>query len=171
MKRNLRNVIFVLFIFISTISFSQEAYKRTVGLTTSFHQGDFGIQIPFWVDQRTTIAPYFSVKSISEAGTDFAVGVIPKMYISMDKLAPYVGIKLGAVFYNPPDGSTSENTTDFFGGFAFGGDYFLDPRFCIGVEAQLNLAVSDENSSRFGNPGGNNFNTGMAINASIFFGK
>jgi hypothetical protein len=48
---------------------------------------------------------------------------------------------------------------------------FFDPHFSIGVEAQMNVRSSDNDSSRFGNPGGTNFNTGSAVTANIYFGK
>ncbi|MBK9412230.1 MAG: hypothetical protein IPN61_02210 [Bacteroidetes bacterium] len=164
--------ILILFLtLISMQSFSQESYKRTAGLTTSFTQGDLGIQVPIFVTQSISLAPYVSIKTISDAGSDFGVGLIPKFYINNSKLSPYFGLKFALAFYSPPAGSLAKSTTDILGGMAFGGDYFFDPRFAIGVEGQINVAVSDEYSSRFNNPGGSNLNTAMAINVSIFFGK
>jgi hypothetical protein len=52
---------------------------------------------------------------------------------------------------------------------AFGAEYFLSDSFSFGVEAQGNLTKSDENSSRFGNPGGVNFNTGAMVSATVYF--
>ncbi len=170
MNQSIR-VVLLLLTLITFKSYSQENYKRTVGLTTSFTQGDLGIQFPIFITQKVSLAPYISVKSISDAGTDFGVGLIPKFYINNNKLSPYFGLKCALAFYAPPDGSSSESTMDIISGAAFGGDYFFDPRFAIGVEGQLNVAISDENSSRFNNPGGINFNTAMAINVSVFFGK
>jgi hypothetical protein len=167
----LTSFLLVLLTFYSIQSFSQESYKRTVGLTSSFTQGDLGIQVPIFVSQSVSLAPYVSMKTISDAGSDFGVGLIPKFYINTNKLAPYFGLKFALAFYSPPSGSSARNTTDILGGMAFGGDYFFDPRFAIGVEGQINVAVSDEYSSRFNNPGGSNLNTAMAINVSIFFGK
>ena len=161
----------IIILLVSLSSFSQETYKRTVGLTTSFTQGDLGIQVPIWVTQSISLAPYFSLSTVSDAGTDYVVGLIPKFYINMSKLAPYIGLKFALALYSPPEGSLSESTNDVLGGMAFGGDYFFDPRIAIGVEGQINIAASDDNSSRFSNPGGTNVNTGMAINISVFFGK
>jgi hypothetical protein len=151
-------------------AYAQDSYKRTVGLAANIQQSDVGIQIPIWIENKITIAPFVSAKYISAAGTDYTFGVIPKFYINMDKLSPYIGLKFGVLMANPSD-QYQESTADYVGGIAFGGDYFFDPRFSIGVEAQLNISESDENSSRFGNNGGSIINTGMAVTASVYFGK
>ncbi|NIT55304.1 MAG: hypothetical protein GWN00_03390 [Aliifodinibius sp.] len=85
----------------------------------------------------------------------------------MDRVASYVGGRAGA-FFNLPSGN-AEETTDWLLGLALGGEYFLNPRFSIGVEAQANFAISDDSSGRFGNPGGLSLNTATAIFASIYF--
>ncbi len=167
----LTSLLLLVLTLISQQSFSQESYKRIAGLTTSFTQGDLGIQIPIFISQSVSLAPYVSINTVSDAGSDFSVGLIPKFYINTNKLAPYFGVKFALAFYSPPSGTLAKSTTDILGGMAFGGDYFFDPRFAIGVEGQINVAVSDEYSSRFNNPGGTNLNTGMAINVSIFFGE
>ena len=41
--------------------------------------------------------------------------------------------------------------------------------FSIGVEGQVNAAISDDASSRFGNPGGTNINTATAVLAAFYF--
>jgi hypothetical protein len=155
--------------FISINLFAQEPIKRTVGLSTSIQQSDLGIQIPIWIKNKATVAPFISFNIISDAGNEITIGIIPKFYLNEKKLMPFVGFKIGDIIYNPPSSSGSKSTNDLLIGGAFGGDYFFDPQFCIGVEAQINYALSDDNSDRFGNPGGSNLNTAMAVTASVFF--
>jgi hypothetical protein len=62
-----------------------------------------------------------------------------------------------------------DSVTDIIAGLGFGGDFFLDEQFSLGVELQGNFTFSDEGSMRFGNPGGINFNTASQITASIYF--
>jgi hypothetical protein len=54
-------------------------------------------------------------------------------------------------------------------GLALGGEYFLAPRFSVGVEAQLNGAFPAEESSRFGMRGSRTINTATAVNATFYF--
>ena len=149
--------------------FGQETKKRCVGLAATIQQSDVGIQLPIWLNDKITLAPYISFAMVSDAGNDIGIGIIPKFYINTNKLSPYVGLKIADIIYNPPSSSSSKSTNDLLLGIAFGGDYFFDPQFAIGVEAQLNYALSDDNSDRFGNPGGATVNTGMAVSASVFF--
>jgi len=149
--------------------FAQETKKRCVGLSTTFQQSDLGIQVPIWLSNKMTLAPYISFAMVTDAGNDIGIGIIPKFYLNTNKLSPYIGFKFATIIYNPPASANSKSTSDLLIGMAFGGDYFFDPQFAIGVEAQLNYAISDDNSDRFGNPGGGNLNTAMAVSASVFF--
>jgi hypothetical protein len=54
---------------------------------------------------------------------------------------------------------------------AFGAEYFIDPRFSIGIELQGNATKSDKNSMRFGNPGNWNFNLATMVSANMYFLK
>jgi len=82
-------------------------------------------------------------------------------------MMPYLGLKFGALFYFP-DGD-KKSTLDFMTGVAFGGEYFFNEHFSLGIEAQGNFTISDKSSERFGNPGKTNFNLGTQVSASIYF--
>jgi len=86
-------------------------------------------------------------------------------------LAPYVGLKLGTILNFPSSENSVDSKTkvDLLGGLAFGAEYFFTENFSLGVEAQGNFTKSDENSFRFGNPDGLNFNTATMISATIYF--
>ena len=99
------------------------------------------------------------------------IGIVPKYYFKTEQVAPYAGLRAGAIFYNPADKNEINvtKTTDILVGGAFGADYFFFEKFSIGVELQGNFTISDENSFRFGNPGNVNFNTAAAVLVSVYF--
>ena len=99
-------------------------------------------------------------------GNDIGFGIGYKSYLKSSKVSPYFSPKAG-VFINNPD--KGKSLVDLYFGLGIGADYFFDPKFCIGVEAQLNGTKSDKMSARFGNPGGINLNTAAALNAIIYF--
>lgn len=66
----------------------------------------------------------------------------------------------------PDDG---DPITDYIVGLLGGGEYFFSANFSVGIEGQLNISISDENSSRFSNPKGTNVNTASVIFATIYF--
>ena len=145
----------------------EKAVKRTLGLSASLQGGQLDILLPIWIGNKVVIAPAFSAVYAEGAGADLGIGFAPRFYFRMEKIAPYVGGR-AAAFFSLPTGNVG-NTTDWLLGLALGGEYFLDDKFSIGVEAQANFTISDEQSDRFGNPGGLAINTGTAIFASIYF--
>jgi len=149
----------------------KDDFKRTIGLSGSIQGSQFGISIPIWIGEKFVLAPSFSIKQVERSGGDYSFALSPRYYFKTEKLAPYAGLKLGALF-NKLD-SESDNSSnfkvDYLFGLAFGAEYFLSPNFSFGVEAQANLTKSSENSYRFGNPGGLVFNTGTMITASVYF--
>jgi hypothetical protein len=172
MKYMMKNVKFLLFILLlsTTYSFSQDQIKRTIGLTALVQGQQFGIQMPLWFASSVSLAPFIEFKYVENQGVDYIVGIVPKFYYNMNKkLVPYLGAKFGFAFYEPDSQLNKSGTTDRIMGIAFGGEYFFDPRFSIGVEGQINYTKSDKYSSRFGNPGGSNINTGSVITANIYF--
>lgn len=159
----------LIFTFFTSYTFSQDNLK--VGLSGSVQSNQFGILIPVWVGEKTVFAPAFDVKFAQDIGSEFSFGFAIRMYIKKDKIAPYIGLKIGAVKYTPSRNNILDNSKSFdiLAGIAVGGEYFLANNLSIGVEAQGNLTKSDENSYRFGNPGGINFNTATMIIANIYF--
>lgn len=137
-----------------------------VGLATSIQDGQFDIMVPIWLGEKFSLAPVVGILFAEGGGSDIRIGVAPRFYLRKEELSPYVGLRVGALMSSPSNGSS---TTDIVLGGAFGGEYFLSASFSLGVEAQLNLALSDDNSTRFGNPGKKNINTGAAVIASVYF--
>lgn len=144
------------------------AQQRSWGLSASLQQGELGINVPLWLGEKFVLAPTLGLVSASDIATDLSVGIIPKFYISTDQLSPYVALRLIGIF-NSPASESENNKTDILAGIAFGGEYFFASSFSMAVEAQGNFVKSDEDSNRFGNPGGTNFNLAGAVTASIYF--
>ncbi|MFQ5605312.1 MAG: hypothetical protein ACE5HS_18760 [bacterium] len=144
----------------------EESEKRKFGISASLQSSQFDILLPFWLDDKTVIAPAVNVVFIEDGATDLGIGIAPSIYLRTAKAAPYISARVGS-FLNNIEGGNS--TTDWLLGLAFGGEYFFDPKFSIDVETQVNATISDAGSLRFGNPGGFNLNTGTAVIASIYF--
>lgn len=168
MKGKLLQLI-VIFILSSTFLYSQES--KRIGLSGSIQGNQFGILVPIWLGEKFAIAPAFDLKIAEKVGIDFGIALAPRFYFKKEKIAPYFGLKVGALINKPSSENVIDPKTkvDLLGGVAFGGEYFLSDNFSFGVEVQGNLTKSDKNSNRFGNPDGINFNTGTMISATIYF--
>ena len=146
----------------------QDSVKRTVGIGANIQSSDYGIVIPIWLSSRVVLAPMIGLNSVEGSATDYTIGIMPKYYLNTERFAPFVDLKIAAIM-NKPASDDDEKKTDLLVGLGVGGEYFLSPNFSFNVEAQANLTSSDENSNRFGNPGGMNFNLATAVGATIYF--
>ena len=153
---------------VSTASFAQE--KTKTGISGTIQQNDYGISVPIWMGEKFVLSPSFMFTSSEGIGSDFGLALAPRFYLSMNKVAPYLGLKAGAIYGMPPsDDDDAESTIDIMAGVAFGGEYFLSDNFSFGVEIQGNFTKSDDESYRYGNPGKMSFNTGTAVSATVYF--
>ncbi len=150
---------------LSHSSFAQQQVTRTIGLSASIQSAQSFIVVPIFVGDRLVLAPGVALSYAEGTGTDLGLALGPKFYTEMGRIAPYLALR-GAAFVALPSGGSS--VIDWLFGIAFGGDYFVNPRFSFGVEAQLNATVSDNVSPRFGNPGGVNLDTAAAVNVTIY---
>ncbi|KAB2881252.1 porin family protein [bacterium] len=161
---------YVLFcmMFATNIVFSQDqVIQRKIGLSTSLQKEQLDISIPIRTSEYFVLAPSLKVIYVEDAGTEFGFGASVKRYFRNTKVAPYVTGR--ASLFGLESKTDDSSWLDFGFGLGLGADYFFDPNFSIGIEAQVNSTVSDKNSYRFGNPGGTNVNTATAITASIYF--
>ena len=164
-KGYIRIVIILCIIFI--ISANAQENKRTWGISAVIQDTQLDILFPLWTGSNNVIAPSIGVIYIGDSGTDLRLGLLDRIYLNViENLKPFLGGRAGVLMSFPDDG---EEVTDYVFGLLGGGEYFFSDNFSVGVEAQLNLSLSDDNSGRFGNPGGTNINTATAIFASIYF--
>lgn len=162
-----KSLILVLVVIMVKPVFSQESTeKRSCGLSASFQSTQLDIMVPFWAGRQTIIAPAFSLNSVEDTYTDYGVALVFRFYSRMRRVTPYWGGRIGALVLSPKD---HDSVTDYILGLLYGGEFFFTANFSIGVEAQMNVLMSDDNSSRFGNPGGTNLNTGAAVIANVYF--
>jgi hypothetical protein len=169
----MKNFTFIIIIFASVIflnlnsSFAQEVFHGTWGMSAVVNNSQADLLFPIWLGNSNTIAPAIGVSSISDVQTDISFGFVFHHYInSAEKFSPLWGFRGGVIIGSPKSGSS---TTDILTGIGAGGEYFFSEHFSVGVEGQFNVIFSDDNSSRFGNPGGTNFNTGSVFFATIYF--
>ncbi|MEL7363528.1 MAG: hypothetical protein AAFN13_15740 [Bacteroidota bacterium] len=139
-----------------------------LGLSGIVQGADLAVGLPVWVGPTLKLEPLVAVSYGSDIGTDLGVGLVARSYFSPKGTAGYVGARLVG-FFAFPDSGELEDTGDFLIGAVLGGEHFLHKQFSLGVEAQLNLAISADQSARFGNPGGSVVNTGTAVYATFYF--
>jgi len=144
----------------------QELEHGKVGLAASLQGDQTEIMVPIWSGPTVVFAPAVRVIHVSDAVTDFGFGVLLRENLTKGKAVGYVGERGGILVRSPEEGDT---TLDVVLGLAGGGEYFLSEHLSLGVEAQLNMTLSDEKSSRFGNPDGTNVNTATAAILSYYF--
>lgn len=145
---------------------------RKIGLSASLQSSQIGILLPIWLGNSFTLAPTLDVRSTEGVGTDLIIGLVPKLYFKTEGIAPFISARFGAAFNFPSEENIyapTEKTTDIIGGLGFGAEYFFNPNFSAGVEAQGNFTKSGDNSLRFGSPGALSFNTATAATINIFF--
>ena len=148
-------------------SFTQDKSNvRKFGLASAIQDNQLDIVMPIWFAQKTVVAPALSVLWVEDGGTDLGLGLVLRFYGNIKKVTPYFGGRFGAMLLSLEDQDT---VVDYFAGVLFGGEFFLHPQFSIGIEAQANATFSDDESIRFGNPGGVNINTATVIIANIYF--
>jgi hypothetical protein len=139
-----------------------------VGVSAAFQGDQTDLMLPLRLGERIVLVPSVGFVSVSERLLDVGIGLGIRINAGVNpKAVPYVGMR-GAVLILDPDGD-EESITDYVFGFMFGGEYFLDHHFSLGVEAQLNVAKSNESSPRFANPDGTNINTAALAIATFYF--
>jgi len=117
------------------------------------------------------LVPAVELKIAQGMSSDLGIGLAARKYLKVEKIAPYLGVKAGALINIPSKNNELDDSTlvDKLLGLNAGAEYFIDEKFSFGVEAQGNFTLSDSKSQRFGNPGKINFNTGTAITATVYF--
>ncbi|MEA1987438.1 MAG: hypothetical protein U9N76_08125 [Candidatus Marinimicrobia bacterium] len=174
MKKNVLLIMLLMICLLTAFIRAEAKTKkdRSFGLSASIQDSHIGIKVPFWVGRKTVIAPSFGYVFIEDSGHDLNVGLTINNYFSIKKVAPYFGLSAGSLILFPDKDRSwvdEDNYVDWVVGIAFGLEYFFDKNLSIGIEVQGNATFSDKESTRFGNPGGINFNTGTVIIGSIYF--
>ncbi|MFQ5677139.1 MAG: hypothetical protein ACE5G1_14700, partial [bacterium] len=123
--------------------------------------GQAVILVPLWLGDMIVVAPGFSAMYTENVSTTIGLLVAPRYYLRMERIAPYISGQLGVQLNMPKVGA---DTTDARFGVGVGGEYFINPKFSFGVEAQLNGMVMDVSGASF-----IQISTGTAVHANIYF--
>jgi len=135
-----------------------------VGISASLQDLQLDFTLPIWATDRFVVAPSVGFMSSSEHATDIDLGAALRIYLSKEKLSPYLGFRGGAFIL-----TNGSSVTDKLLGVFFGAEYFLDSQFSVGGELQLNATFSAQYSNRFGNPNGTNINNATGLYVTFYF--
>jgi hypothetical protein len=169
MKR--RTVVLLLVVFLAStgvrMARAQDVEgRRTWGVLTSLQGSQLEFMTPIWITGYVTLAPAVGLVWAQDLGTDLRLGMVLHIYFGQGKLAPFVGLRGGALISSP---SVGESATDGLAGVLGGAEYSFDRHFAVGAELQLNMTFSSERSVRFGNPGKKTLNSASALYAAFYF--
>ena len=157
----------IFMISISTIQSAEQVDRKNyTGISTGIQSNQLDIMFPLWQSSSFVIIPSFSFVKISGGQSDLGVGLMLRQNLKSEDVVPYIGIRGGMLRYTP---SNSDAINDYVAGLSFGGEYFVKEKLSFGVEAQLNLSISDKLSTRFGNPDGTTVNTASIAFISVYF--
>jgi hypothetical protein len=138
-----------------------------VGLSASWQSGHTDVLLPIWASEKLVVTPSLSVVHVTDFATDVGFALALRVIRGGTGTAlPYFGGRFGVMHRAPDEGKA---LTDYLVGAMLGGECFLKDHFSVGVEAQFNAIISDENSFRFGNPNGTNVNSAAAVMATFYF--
>lgn len=167
MRKSLFTILFLIIVLLvpgRAIAQDSASAKR-LGLSALLQGSQVDILMPI-LSGHFSLAPSVGFVWAQDAGTELRLGVVPRIFLSRGKLSPYVGARFAWLLSKPSGGS---GTSDWLVGLEFGGEYFVDQHFSIGIEPQLNVTISSPSSSAFGNPGKTNVNTAVAMFATVYF--
>ena len=118
----------------------ERVVTRKFGLTASLQGGQAAVMVPLWLSDTVILAPGLAIDYVEKVRSDFGLFLAQRFYINMDRIAPYIAAQAGVGFNRPDAGTATEDLTL---GAGFGGEYFLNPPFSFGIEAQLNGFIVD----------------------------
>lgn len=153
-------------LFIPSSASAQRGSGGDLGIAASMQGEQLDIAVPIWLSEGFVLAPAVGAVIAEEIGTSISLAIMGRGYLKRGIVRPYAGARIGAFLTSPDAG---ESTTDILAGPMLGGEVFIHEEFSVGVEAQLNFVFSDDNSLRFGNPGGMTISTGSAVFATFYF--
>jgi len=154
----------------ATICAQSSPPTGTVGLSASIQSGQTSLIVPIWVSSTMVVAPSFGVliRDASDNEDDRAelgVGISLRNDLRPGKTRPYMAARFG-YHYLEPAGRDAQ--TEYIFGPALGGEYYLDSHFSFGVEAQLNVMVSDREPHNAFDQDRFTVNTATAVMATLY---
>ncbi|MFQ5651887.1 MAG: hypothetical protein ACE5IY_18270 [bacterium] len=144
-----------------TLQSQERSVERHLGLTASIQSTQTAILVPIWMGDKLTVAPGIALSYVENTGTTFTLLLVPRFYLQMKRVAPYISANVGVSFIDP---TGPADLTDFLFGIGFGGEYFINPKFSLGVEAMVNGRVADISGAKT-----MSISTGTGVHANVYF--
>ena len=133
--------------------------QRKWGFSAYLQTTQAEILIPIWLSQRFVLAPIIAANYTENTATLLGLGAALRVYTYMARLAPYYGIRTQAYIAMPNGGTSS---TAYLIGLFYGGEFFLNQRFSLGIEPGVNLLIPP-------NSGPLSVSTSTMVTASVHF--
>lgn len=113
--------------------------KRTWGVSTYLQTAPINLVIPIWITQQVVLAPLVNFNYLENSATTIGGGLALRIYPVMERVAPYWGVRAQAATVIPsgPGGSA----TGYAAAIYFGGEFFINPKFSLGVEPGVTVAL------------------------------
>lgn len=141
--------------------YAQGEMTRKFGLTGSVQGAQTTILVPLWLGDLLTVAPGVNLMWVDGGTTNIGLQVTPRIYLDMNRIAPYISGTVGVRLNMPNAGG---DTTDIMLAIGLGGEYFINPKFSFGVEALLNGFITDISGASL-----KSMNTATAVHANVYF--
>jgi len=142
----------ILFILFSMYGFAQ---SRTA-VMASVAQDENLLQMSFRSGKFAYI-PSFGIHSVTKAGTDFSINLIPRFYTSSDVTSPFISVRIGYLRV------AAANKNFLLLGLGFGGEHLINNSLAVGVELMLNY------NKDLGEKGIDEFITTPKIFVAVYF--
>jgi hypothetical protein len=107
------------------------------------------------------IAPGLSLNWVDGVTTNIGLFVQPRFYTNMRRVATYLTGQVGVMMIMPNGGG---DTTNLQVSGGLGGEYFINPKFSLGIEALLQGLVADISGAS-----GKSITTITVIQGNIYF--
>jgi len=133
-------VVLLIGVFTGQVRAQDRGVTRSWGLSASLQSGQMDILVPLWMGNTFVIAPGVSVNYVEHVTTNIGVMLVPRLYLDMRRVSPYITAVVGFDFNMPNIGS---DTTDLTLGIGLGGEYFVNPKFSFAVEGRVVGMVFD----------------------------
>lgn len=148
------------------VSAQENPRPGSFGISASLQAGQAGLLVPINLHPSLALVPSLAVAHVSDAYTDWILGAALRAYTREGKLRPCFAGCIALAVLAP---SRHANLEDILVGTGIGGEYFFDKHPSAGVEAQVNVAFTDDGSSRYGAAGLTIVQTASVASVTVYF--
>jgi len=161
MRRSALFVLTGILLATGSVSAQEGDMTRTWGLAATLQGGQPAVTVPLWMGDTMVIAPGLSLNWVDGVTTNIGLFVQPRFYTNMRRVATYLTGQVGVMMIMPNGGG---DTTNLQVSGGLGGEYFINPKFSLGIEALLQGLVADISGAS-----GKSITTITVIQGNIYF--